>query len=74
MVVVVRTTLEDMSVFPSVCTVARNSGDLNQPSGEAKGGEARPPLHQLLRSQGEPTFSIALTLEALDRACHAQES
>ena len=39
--------------------------NMNQPPGEEKDCEAHPPLLRLLTSQGEATFSIALTLEAL---------
>ena len=38
--------------------------NLNQPQGEEKGAEVRPPHPQLLRRQEAATFSIALTLEA----------
>ena len=41
-------------------------GDLNQPHGEEKGCEERPPLFQFLRKVGEATCSIASALEVLD--------
>ena len=51
-----------------------SGSDLNQHQGEEDAGEARPPLSQVLESQEEPTFSIALALEALDPVLHAQDS
>ena len=39
--------------------------NLNQPQGEEKGAEVRPPHPQLPRRQRAATLSIALTLEAL---------
>ena len=43
-------------------------GEINQPQGAEKGGEARPPPPQLQRNKGDATFSISLALEALTPA------